>query len=168
MSGIPDYHEGGFVNVPGLGDAYVTAGVDFFAVRFGPEHVNTAGNKDAPAVTINGKLYERVSVDVRTDGTVIACHASWWTGELTPAAEKTIRAAVEMWARDWTSTAYATSMMRPTIDRHNAINRARLHEDIATATNHLRELEMMDQRFDAAEPGEYVNTHDTAHRIVER
>lgn len=135
-------------DVPGLGPARITAGVDFLNIEGGPVYVNTSDpDRDVPGWTVNGKTYGKASVGVSagTDryGEVTRVDGSPWTGELTTAARIKIRAAVEDWAPGFLATDAAQILIRETRDRHVRINAGMVASQLADARRHVDELEKL-------------------------
>jgi hypothetical protein len=158
-----DYHEGSFVDIPGLGEAYVTAGVDFYSVRFGPRYVNTASDIDAPALVVNGKTYPRAEVTARV-GMVV----DFYGFEPTDSARAIIREKVATWLGEWSKTALAQTMLAATVTRHNEIHRDQVEREIRETREHLTELSALLDRINNAGPTEYVTTYDTTYKLETR
>lgn len=147
--------EGIFVDVPGVGEGYVTAGVDFFRVRFGVEYVNTVGARDAAPLVVNGKTYARVELHFDLAGKV----TDWYGQAPTTAGRAKVTPLVESWAADFVETAVAASVIRPVIENANRIGEQQIKDEIRRVTNYLRELEMIADTFRARDDLEYVSPY---------
>lgn len=149
-------------DVPGLGPARITAGVDFLNVEGGPVYVNTSDpDRDVPGWTVNGKTYGKTSVSVSAGsdkyGEVTRVEGSVWTGELTPSGRIKIRAAVEDWAPGFLATDAALTMLREVRDRHNRINATVVADELANARRHVAELEALAATIEREGRSRYVS-----------
>lgn len=159
--------DGIFVDVPGLGEGYVTAGVDFFTVRFGCESINTGSDRDTPSLTINGRSYMKVDVQFNTVGEISTVSSSF-VESLTHPARNKIRRLVEKWAKPWTQTGLAASILAKTVRHYNAINESRIQDEIISTRAHLAELELLAAKIRSAGPTEYVTTYNTTYELILR
>lgn len=132
------------VDIPDLGPAAVSAGVNFLRVAWGTDTVEP--------VEVFGKRY-RDEVTVQLDGTV---EVNRWSS-FTPAATRRIIERLNAWAPAWIASNTARELIAATVDYHNAIGERMIRDEIDRATNHLRELEMIADRYRSAESGEYVS-----------
>jgi hypothetical protein len=138
------------VDIPGLGAANVTAGVAHFMVRF-------------ESLVLFGKNY-RETIDISTDGTP---RINQFTS-LTAAASRRAEELLAAWGADWVQTSEARNLLAATVAHHNRISESIVREEIVKATNHLRELEMIAERFRAIDdPCEYVSRYDTMYRLID-
>lgn len=151
-----------FADIPGLGRAAIEAGVDFFRVRFGDRHLNSTGPTDVPPVVLFGKSY-RDEVTVSADGATVDVSRF---ASFTPAARRRLVELLTAWAPTWTSTPEAIALLRATVAYHNRIHVDTVKREIDQARNHLAQLEAIADQLRSADPGEYVNTYSTTHRLV--
>jgi hypothetical protein len=137
------------VDIPGLGPATIRAGVDFYNVHL-------------EGVAVFGKRY-REDVTVLRDGRVdIGRYAGFTT-----AARRAVIKAVSAWAPTWIDSRDAVALLVATVKHHNRIGEDTLRREIERATNHLRELEMLAEKFRAADPDEYVSPWETTYQLTE-
>lgn len=141
------------VEIPGLGPATVRAGVNFYNVHFEP-------------VTLFGKSY-RDDVTVHLDGNGGATAEISRYASFTDPARRAVITAINAWAPAWIDSPDAVALLVATVAYHNRIGQDTLRREIERATNHLHELEMLAEKFRAAEPDEFVSPWATTYHLCE-
>lgn len=158
---VRDGYKSMVVEVPDLGTATVSAGVNFFRLEW----------TDEMPLTVNRVDYKGDVCLILDDGRVTwnLRRAHVFMGDCeTDSARRKILPVVEAFLAEFKDTDAGVQILAATVAKHRGFDLSGLADDIAQAEQHVAELKALKTRIEAADPTEHVSRYETTFDLRRR